>query len=209
MSAGPARRRSTLPLAQHAAAPSSSRKPASVTPLVPTVAATSARPAKATRRAGELPAARPFAEHHRGNGDGEEGLKLQRDRGEPRRHADRHGGKQQAELADEERAADGDQRRPGNRRLGQDEHRQRGKHEAQGGEQERRKIGQRQPHEDEVQPPDEGERDGEDDMAGLQGKSTGWEGQPLCTRTARLNRAAGPRPVRSARPAAPRHKKRR
>ena len=81
------------------------------------------------------------------------------------------------------------------------------KHEAQGGEQERRKVGQRQPDEDEVQPPDEGERDGEDDMAGLQGKSTGWEGQPLCTRTARLNRAAGPRPVRSARPAAPRHKK--
>ena len=121
-------------------------------------------PASASRAAGELRGAGPLAEQQDREPDGERGLQLQHERGEPGRHAQVHADEQQRELAGGEEDADRDHVAHGHAGTGHEGERERDQAEPQRREQQGREVVETDVDDDEVDAPDHGDGGGDGDV---------------------------------------------
>src|SRR5690606_15787013 len=111
-----------------------------------------------------------FAEQGEGEQGGEHRLDLEHQGGQPARHARVHADEEQPELGDPEGQAHADDPFPGHRGASHQEHRGERRHEeAQGGEQQGREVVEADLDDGEVDAPDGGDADGEQDVGGSHG----------------------------------------
>lgn len=116
------------------------------------------------RHAGEMAPGGPLAQRDRGKDQGEEGLRLDHDRGQTRRQSGSHAAEQEDELADEQEQPDRNQPPGTDVRTGHEQHRQ-GRHgKAQHGQQQRRKVVEPNADDDKIETPDRRHQDGGQDM---------------------------------------------
>ena len=112
--------------------------------------------------AAELRAARALAQQRDGEPDGERGLELEHERGQPGRHPVRHAEEEQPELPGGEERADRDHVADGDAGAGDEREGEGDEGEAQRREQQRREVLQPDVDDHEVDAPDDGDDDGGD-----------------------------------------------
>ncbi len=110
---------------------------------------------------------RPFSKHDHGKGNREQRLALHDHRGQADRHAVRDAIGLCQELAEKQREADRDQKRPGHFRLAHEQAWHRRNAEPQGRHQRRRKFVERDAACDKGKSPDDRHQDGETDVGRL------------------------------------------
>ena len=117
--------------------------------------------------AGPLEQGRALGEHEGGDDDGDHGLELEDERGQPGRHPRRERGVEQPELAQAHGAAHEQDPAQGRRRAGHEGQREQDDGEAERDEQQRRDVAQAPVDDDEVHAPqDHDEAGGEDVLEG-------------------------------------------